>query len=200
MQRTEPDWGIDSVQDAEFIEQDSVEDVAQESIEATAQEPVEEVSQEPVEATAQEPVEIIGEEPDPVYKPRLDAARARAEREGNLIPLVGALKAHDASDEIIKKEITEVTISSCLRKSMAMPNEVWSSGDKIVNNAEVIGSVLMNKAIAGDMAAIREILNRTEGKVPNVTHNSSASVRVTGDANSIGSLMAKIDKNRGGEQ
>lgn len=192
MQRTEPDWGIDSVQDAEFIEQDSVEDVAQEPIEATAKGPVGEA--------AQEPVEIIGEELDPVYKPRLEAARTRAVKEGNLIPLVGALKARDASDEVIKKEITEVTISSCLKKSMAMPNEVWSSGDKVVNNAEVIGNVLMNKAIAGDMAAIREILNRTEGKVPNVTHNSSASVRVTGDANSISSLMAKIDKNRGGEQ
>ena len=143
-------------------------------------------------------VEVIEPQKDAVYKPRIGPAKERSLKTGDLKPLVGALKAADASPIVIEHEVTDVTVSSALRRAMAMPNEKFSAGERIVNNAEAIGQVLLRKALVeGDLSAIREILNRTEGKVPNVTHNTSASVNVKGDANSIAALMQKIDGNKG---
>ena len=141
--------------------------------------------------------EVVEIQPDAAYKHSVGRAERKAVETGNLVPLVGALKAQDATDAEIVKKVNDVTVSGALRTAMSMPNAMFTAGDKVVTNAEAIGKVLMEKAISGDMSAIREVMNRTEGKVPNVTHNSSASVKVTGDAGSIGELMKRIDSNKG---
>ena len=79
---------------------------------------------------------------------------------------------------------------------MAAPAPNFVAGDRLLNNAQAIGKVLVEKAVAGDMQAIREVLNRTEGKVPNVNKNANMSVNVKGDANSLAALMGKIDANK----
>ena len=142
--------------------------------------------------------EVIEVQPDAVYKPRIESAKKRSLKTGNLAPIVGALEAAGASPAIIEREVTDVTVSSVLKTAMAAPNMRFSAGEKVVNNAEAIGQVLLDLAIQErNLNAIREVLNRTEGKVPNVTHNTSASVNVKGDANSIAALMQKIDANKG---
>ena len=149
-----------------------------------------------------EVIETVTVEPDAIWKPRLDTAVNNAIKTGNLVPVFGAVAARNDDQpnavvaEETKRVTTEMTISQCLKDEMSAPNAMMTIGDDIVTNARAIGKVLVNKALAGDMSAIREVLNRTEGKVPNVTHNSSASVKVSGDANSIAGLMAKIDKNK----
>ena len=147
--------------------------------------------------------EVISADDSAAYKPRIYDAEAKGAKTGDFLPLRGAIIARlpeDTPTSIIEAEVTsavaEVTISQCLKDEMKAPNAMLTVGDDIVSNARAIGKVLVNKALAGDMSAIREVLNRTEGKVPNVTHNSSASVKVTGDAGSIAGLMARIDKNK----
>lgn len=139
----------------------------------------------------------------PPWKPSVVAAEKRAIETGDLVSLRGAVVANAGDDvpaEVVEGKVAEavasVTISQCLKDEMVAPNAELTVGSNVVSNANAISKVLVKKALAGDMSAIREVLNRTEGKVPNVTHNSSASVKVTGDANSIAGLMAKIDKNK----
>lgn len=150
--------------------------------------------------------EVIGIESGAIWVPRVSDAVKAAERTGDMLPVYGAVAAKLEGDGIeatnamvvaeAERVMTEVSISQCLKDEMVAPNAVMTIGDDIVTNARAIGKVLVKKALDGDMSAIREVLNRTEGKVPNVTHSSSASVRVNGDANSIASLMDKIDKNK----
>ena len=89
-----------------------------------------------------------------------------------------------------------MTITGALKDAMAAPAPNFVAGDQVLNNAQAIGKVLVEKAVAGDMQAIREVLNRTEGKVPNVNKNANMSVNVKGDANSLAALMGKIDANK----
>lgn len=154
------------------------------------------VDAEVVEVKVPEVMEIVTSEvKDCTYKPNVTTAVREARMTGNLLPMVNAMRLDGASAVEIREKVTDVTVSGCLKRALTMPNAELSAGDVIVNNADALGQVLLKKAMAGDMAAIREVLNRTEGKVPNV--NQSASVKVTGDAGSIGSLMAKIDQNKG---
>lgn len=142
--------------------------------------------------------EVVDDESaDCLYKPRVSSAKKLSEKTGNLLPVINAITLSGGTIEEVKQACHDVTITSSLKTAMEAPSIFVRADGEVLNNAEAIGKVLVEKAISGDMAAIREVLNRTEGKVPNVTHNSSASVKVTGDANSIGSLMAKIDKNKG---
>lgn len=144
-------------------------------------------------------VEVIepSDKRDVVYKPSIRSTEGIATRTGNVMPLVNAMQVSGASNGEIVAKVTDVTITGALKNAMAMPNAMMSAGDVIVSNAQAIGKVLLDKAMTGDMNAIREILNRTEGKVPNVTHSSSANVTVKGDANSIAGLMSRIDSNKG---
>lgn len=151
--------------------------------------------------------EVVEVQPDAIYKPKVKPLAEVAVKTGDIVPVYGAVSAKLESDGVeassamvmaeTERVMTDVSISQCLKDEMVSPNAMLTVGDNIVTNARAIGKVLVSKALSGDMSAIREVLNRTEGKVPNVTHNSSASVRVNGDANSIASLMDKIDKNRG---
>lgn len=131
-----------------------------------------------------------------VYQPSIKKTENIADKTGNVYPLVNAMKVAGADEPEIIKKVTEVTVSGALRNAMAMPNVEMSCGQRVVNNAEALGRVLLEKAMTGDLGAIREVLNRTEGKVPNVTHTASANVTVKGDANSIAALMNKIDNNK----
>lgn len=149
-------------------------------------------------------MEVIGPvEPDKVaYKPRIKDIKERVEKDAlegkgvNLMPIVNNMQVQGFNKDEIKAVVQEVTISSALRDAMAAPAPNFVAGDRLLNNAQAIGKVLVEKAVAGDMQAIREVLNRTEGKVPNVNKNANMSVNVKGDANSLAALMGKIDANK----
>lgn len=142
--------------------------------------------------------EVIEAEPtDKVaYKPKIKPIIEKAKQTGELTPVVNNMQVQGFGKNEIKAVVTEVTVSSALRTAMAAPSASYSVGDEILNNAQAIGKVLIEKAVAGDMQAIREVLNRTEGKVPNVNRNANMSVNVKGDANSLAALMGKIDANK----
>lgn len=133
------------------------------------------------------------------YRPKFSPNVAAEALKGNFLPMLAAVRAIDGDEKVFEEQVTKVKVTDALNDLMTMPMPFFKVGERVATNAEAIGKVLLNKALAGDMSAIREILNRTEGKVPNVTHNKSASVKVTGDANSISALMKRIDKNNKGE-
>lgn len=170
------------------------------SIEATTAVPEEATASPESEALIPE---VISADDSAAYKPRISDAEAKGAKTGNFLPLRGAIIARlpeDTPTSIIEAEVTsavaEVTISQCLKDEMKAPNAMLTVGDDIVSNARAIGKVLVNKALAGDMSAIREVLNRTEGRVPSVSMNKSATVKVSGSADSIAALMDKMDKNK----
>lgn len=133
------------------------------------------------------------------YRPRFSPKVASEALKGNFLPMLAAVRAIDGTQEDFEERLGKVKATDALNDLMEMPMPFFKVGERVATNAEALAKVLMNKALAGDMSAIREILNRTEGKVPNVTHNKSASVKVTGDADSIGALMRKMDKNNKGD-
>ena len=151
--------------------------------------------------------EVVEVQPDAIYKPKVKPLAEVAVKTGDIVPVYGAISAKlesggvEATDAMVMTEtervMTDVSISQCLKDEMVSPNAMLTVGDNIVTNARAIGKVLVSKALSGDMSAIREVLNRTEGRVPSVNMNKSASVKVSGDADSIAALMDKIDKNRG---
>ena len=111
-----------------------------------------------------------------------------------MAPMVLNMEAQGASQPEIVNKVLDVTITSELRKEMAAPCIVAEASGFTKSNAAAIGKKMVEMALAGNLGAIREILNRTEGKVPNV--NKSASVKMTG---SLADLMAKIDNNKDGQ-
>lgn len=143
-------------------------------------------------------VEVIGADPieEVAYKPNIKNLKKEAEKTGELMPVVNNMQVQGFSKDEIKAVVTEVTITGALRDAMSAPAPSFVAGSEVLNNAQAIGKVLVEKAVAGDMQAIREILNRTEGKVPNVNKNANMSVNVKGDANSLAALMGKIDANK----
>lgn len=145
-----------------------------------------------------EPVEVIGADPveEVAYKPNIKNLKKQAEKTGELVPVVNNMRVQGFSKDEIKAVVTEVTITGALKDAMSAPAPSFVAGSEILNNAQAIGKVLVEKAVAGDMQAIREVLNRTEGKVPNVNKNANMSVNVKGDANSLAALMGKIDANK----
>lgn len=149
------------------------------------------------------PVEVIEPQTDAAYNVNITRLKNDAEKEivdtgnANLMPLVNNMQVQGFKEDEIKAVVVDVTISGALRNEMAAPSTIYSAGDKVLNNAQAIGRVLVEKAVSGDMQAIREVLNRTEGKVPNVNKNANMSLNVKGDANSLAALMNQIDKNKG---
>lgn len=149
------------------------------------------------------PVEVIGpDSPDKVaYKPKIKDIKKSVEEDVvkgkgvNLMPIVNNMQVQGFSKDDIKAVVQEVTITGALKDAMAAPAPSFVAGDKVLNNAQAIGKVLVEKAVAGDMQAIREVLNRTEGKVASTNINRNMSVNVKGDANSLMALMNKIDAN-----
>lgn len=149
---------------------------------------------EPIGAPAQDvkEVEVIVSDAVP-YKPQIEALAKKAEKDGNMAPMVLNMEAQGASQPEIVNKVLDVTITSELRKEMAAPCIVAEASGFTKSNAAAIGKKMVEMALAGNLGAIREILNRTEGKVPNV--NKSSSVKMTG---SLADLMAKIDNNKDG--
>lgn len=149
---------------------------------------------EPIGAPAQDvkEVEVIVSDAVP-YKPQIEALAKKAEKDGNMAPMVLNMEAQGASQPEIVNKVLDVTITSELRKEMAAPCIVAEASGFTKSNAAAIGKKMVEMALAGNLGAIREILNRTEGKVPNV--NKSSSVKMTG---SLADLMAKIDNNKEG--
>lgn len=177
-----PDWAnCDDVSAAE--DQGSV-------LESDSKESIEQVEPEIVNDAAKD---------NSRYRPKFSPKAAAEALKGNFLPMLATVNAKDGDVADFEKAVEKVRITDALQDLMSAPMPLFRVGERTATNAEALAQVLLSKALAGDMAASREILNRTEGKVPNVTHNSSASVKVTGDASSIGALMRKIDKNNKGE-
>lgn len=150
---------------------------------------------EPIGAPAQDvkEVEVIVSDAVP-YKPQIEALAKKAEKDGNMAPMVLNMEAQGASQPEIVNKVLDVTITNELRREMAAPCIIAEASGFTKSNAAAIGQKMVEMALAGNLGAIREILNRTEGKVPNV--NKSASVKMTG---SLADLMAKIDNNKDGQ-
>ena len=137
-------------------------------------------------------VEVITSDAQP-YKPKIDTLAKKAEKDGNLAPMVLNMQAQGATEPEIVQKVLEVTISSELRREMAAPCVRMDASGYIKSNAAAIGMKLVDMALDGNLGAIREILNRTEGKVPNVNKSTSAKITASG---SLADLMAKIDNNK----
>lgn len=141
-------------------------------------------------------VEIVEAEDESlsVYKPRFSKRVAEAVSAGNNLPVLAVVAARGGTKEQYEEKVASYKITDCLRKEMAVPTAYFPGAE---STAEAISKVLINKALAGDLNSIREVLNRTEGKVPNVTQNASVTAKVTGSVNQLGDLMKRIDANKG---
>lgn len=137
-------------------------------------------------------VEVIASDGE-AYKPNIKNLANRAEKDGNFAPMVLNMESQGASQPEIVNKVLDVTITNELRKEMAAPCIIAEASGFTKSNAAAIGKKMVEMALAGNLGAIREILNRTEGKVPNV--NKSSSVKMTG---TLADLMAKIDNNKDG--
>lgn len=138
-------------------------------------------------------VEVITSDGE-AYKPRIDVLAKKAEKDGNVAPMVLNMESQGASQPEIVNKVIDVTITNELRREMAAPCVVAEASGFTKSNAAAIGKKMVEMALAGNLGAIREILNRTEGKVPNV--NKSSSVKMTG---TLADLMARIDNNKKGD-
>lgn len=141
-------------------------------------------------------VEIVEKEDDAcsIYKPRICKSAKEASLAGNNLPVLAAVAARGGTKEEYEKKVVNFKITDCLKKEMSVPTAYFPGAE---STAEAISKVLINKALAGDLNSIREVLNRTEGKVPNVTQNASVTAKVTGSVNQLGDLMKRIDANKG---
>lgn len=141
-------------------------------------------------------VEIIEKEDDDasIYKPRLTKTVVKAVNAGNNLPVLAVVAARGGTKEDYEERVANIRISDCLRKEMSAPTAYFPGAE---TTAEAITKVLINKALAGDLNSIREVLNRTEGKVPNVTQNASVTAKVTGGVSELSDLMKRIDANKG---
>lgn len=141
-------------------------------------------------------VEVIEKEDDgaSIYKPRFTKSVAKAVSAGNTLPVLAVVAARDGTKEDYEEKVTHYKITDCLKKEMAAPTAYFPG---VSNTAEAISKVLINKALSGDLNSIREVLNRTEGRVPSRTENMNATMRVNTDANGLAALMSRIDQNKG---
>lgn len=141
-------------------------------------------------------VEIVEKEDDAcsIYKPRICKSAKEASLAGNNLPVLAAVAARGGTKEDYEKKVVNFKITDCLKKEMSAPTAYFPGAE---STAEAISKVLINKALAGDLNSIREVLNRTEGKVPNVTQNASVTAKVTGGVSELSDLMKRIDANKG---
>lgn len=141
-------------------------------------------------------VEVIEKEDEgaSIYKPRFTKSVAKAVSAGNTLPVLAVVAARDGTKEDYEERVTHYKITDCLKKEMAAPTAYFPGAS---NTAEAISKVLINKALSGDLNSIREVLNRTEGRVPSRTENMNATMRVNTDANGLAALMSRIDQNKG---
>ena len=141
-------------------------------------------------------VEVIEKEDEgaSIYKPRFTKSVAKAVSAGNTLPVLAVVAARDGTKEDYEEKVTHYKITDCLKKEMAAPTAYFPG---VSTTAEAISKVLINKALSGDLNSIREVLNRTEGRVPSRTENMNATMRVNTDANGLAALMNKIDQNKG---
>jgi hypothetical protein len=141
-------------------------------------------------------VEVIEKEDDAcsIYKPRICKSAKNACIAGNNLPVLAAVAARGGTKEDFENKVVNFKITDCLKKEMSAPTAYFPGAG---STAEAISKVLINKALAGDLNSIREVLNRTEGKVPNVTQNASVTAKVTGGVSELSDLMKRIDANKG---
>lgn len=141
-------------------------------------------------------VEIVEKEDDAcsIYKPRICKSAKEASLAGNNLPVLAAVAARGGTKEDYEKKVVNFKITDCLKKEMSAPTAYFPGAE---STAEAISKVLINKALAGDLNSIREVLNRTEGRVPSRTENMNATMRVNTDANGLAALMSRIDQNKG---
>lgn len=135
-------------------------------------------------------VEVIVSDAVP-YKPQMAALEKKAIKQENLAPVVLNMESQGASEAEIVEKVLDITITSELKKEMAMPCVKMDAAGFTKSNAAAIAMKMVSMAVDGNLGAIKEVLNRTEGRVPN--RNESASLKMTGN---LSDLMAKIDNNK----
>lgn len=154
-----------------------------------------------VEFSEKKPVEVIESMTDggKLHKVRKPKEGSDVTNPETFTQIMAHAATHDVESVPKAMDIVEeVSISTNLRKRLAMPCPFVppdEAGQRITSS-DAVASVLLQKAVAGDMAAIREVLNRSEGKVPNVTHNESKSLKVSATTDGLVALFNELDKNK----
>ena len=115
---------------------------------------------------------------------------------GTALQVMAWAATNDKTESDVRAVVSNLSITDHIDSVLKARNDMFTGiFKKDVSNGEALANVLFTRAVAGDMSAIREILNRTEGKVPNRTINSSTSTQVKGTATELSALMDKIDSN-----
>lgn len=98
----------------------------------------------------------------------------------------------------VNQVVKDISISGNILKKLQAPCPYFpqEKGKEAITNSEAVADVLLQKAISGDLASIREVLNRSEGKVPNVTHNESKSLKVSTTTDGLAALFQQLDSNK----
>jgi len=119
--------------------------------------------------------------------------------DADLGQMVAHTATHDKDVKYLENAIVEHTISDILRKKMQMPSPIRPKveGEEVMTRAESIAETMLQKAEVGDLSTIREVLNRTEGKVPNITHNESKSLKLSATTDGLAALFQQLDRNKG---
>ena len=141
-------------------------------------------------------VEVVEKEDsdESLYKPRFTKMVRDACSAGNNLPTLAVVATRNGTGEDFEKKVTDFKISDCLKREMSAPTAYYPGAG---STAEAISKVLVNKALSGDLNSIREVLNRTEGKVPNVTQSATVRANVSGGVSELQNLMKQIDANKG---
>lgn len=138
-------------------------------------------------------VEFIETHPKRVHKPR----KSQGINPGTALQVMAWAATNDKTESDVKAVVSNLSITDHIDSVLKARNDMFTGAfKKEISNGEALANVLFTRAISGDMSAIREVLNRTEGKVPNRTINSSMNTQVKGTATELSALMDKIDSNK----
>ncbi|MGD7651404.1 hypothetical protein, partial [Ralstonia pseudosolanacearum] len=96
-------------------------------------------------------VEIITSDGDVAYKPSVTALAKKAEKDGNVAPMVLNMESQGASQPEIVNKVLDVTITNELRKEMAAPCVVAEASGFTKSNAAAIGQKMVEMALNGNL-------------------------------------------------
>jgi len=130
-------------------------------------------------------------------KVRFSKSTAVQLAKGNFLPILAWAGSNSKSEEELADKIKDLTVSEHLAEIGKEINAAATIAfGKDTTTSEGVARILVAKAMAGDMNALREFMNRTEGKVPNRTITSGTVASVKGNASDFMALLDKIDKNK----
>lgn len=145
-----------------------------------------------------EPEIVEGNDKGKLKKVRLPKIGSDPQDPETFMQIAAHSATHGETIPQVMQHAATLTVSQNLLKKLAAecPFVMQDPKKGIITSSEAIANVLIQKAVAGDLSAIKEVLNRSEGKVPNVTLNESKSLRVNTDADGLAALFNSLDKNK----